>query len=103
MLYPWPAQPAPARRLRSRWRIPPSHRCNGGVDGDLLSGSIVRTARADTVTFPELGFGAAALAVFLRVIAGVPDWLVIGAIDFLGNLDELTVDRDKVLLVLVFH
>lgn len=57
---------------------------DGGVDGDFLSGSIVRTARADAITFPELGLGAAALAVFLRVISGVPDWLVIGAIDFLG-------------------
>lgn len=76
---------------------------DGSVDGDFLSGSIVRTARADAITFPELGLGAAALAVFLRVISGVPNWLVIGAIDFLGNLDELTVDGNKVLLVLVFH
>lgn len=73
------------------------------VDGNLLTGSVERAAGANTVTLPKLGLGAAALAVLLGMVAGVPDGLVVCPVNFLADLDRGPVDRDKVLLVVVLH
>ena len=69
----------------------------------LLTGNVERAAGANTVALPELGLGAAALAVLLGMVAGVPDRLIVSPVNFLADLDGGPVDRDKVLFVSVLH
>lgn len=69
------------------------------IDGNLLTGSVERTAGANTVAFPKLGLGAAALAVLLGVVADVPDGLVVCPVNFLADLNRGPVDRDKETIV----
>ena len=75
----------------------------GLLTAGLLTGSVERAAGANTVALPKLGLGAAALAVLLGMVAGVPNGLVVCSVNLFADLDGVPVDRDKVLLVVVLH
>ena len=74
---------------------------DGRFERHFLPGGVERAAGANTVAFPDLSLGAAALAVLLGMVAGIPDWAVIRPVDFLADLNGLSFNRDKEFLCFV--
>ena len=85
---------------RSEWCILAAY---GRVKRHFLSGSVERASGANSVALPDLRLGAAALAVLLSVVTSVPDWTVIRPVDFLADLDGLSINRDKVAIGFLLH